>query len=80
MTPKEKADELIKEYQKVKVTIEGCGDRGNKCIVSNYMFQKSATSCALIAVNLIIDSGFGDGYSHDFWTKVKNELNESTNN
>jgi hypothetical protein len=54
MTPKEKAEELIEKYKSIYVTVEGCKDGGNPCIVTNNMFTNAAARCAKIAVEEVL--------------------------
>ena len=66
MTPKEKAQELINKFiphTKVFHEVLGWED-----------YLDSAKECALIAVDEIINGNFGDGYNHQFWECVKNEI------
>lgn len=72
MTPKEKAKELIEKAKKA----------------SSYQYQEYAGAhyswfehdtdtlklIALITVEEVINSNFGDGYDHQFWECVKVEL------
>ena len=48
---KKKAKEILKKYTDLKVTILGCVDRGNACVVTNNLLDQSAKQCALIDCN-----------------------------
>ena len=40
----------------------------------NNLSEQLAKNCSLIAINLVIDGNFGDGYDHQFWECVKEEI------
>ena len=92
MTPKEKAEELVKKYEDYV-----CGYVGSSMLTNTeYPEQilKQAKQCALIAVDEIIESEpilpnnskpFGEKIqsirhnfidANNFWQEVKNELNK----
>ena len=60
MTPKEKAKELVSKYEFI--------------YIQNYTSMYDVKRCAIIAVEEIIDGNFGDGYNHQFWECVKEEI------
>jgi hypothetical protein len=62
MTPKEKAEEL---YSKFEDNIQG---------IEGYEWWESAKQCALIAVDEILKLEVNDGYDHNFWQQVKQEI------
>ena len=71
MRPKEKALELFYNYEsQVKFSMEDCSFtyRGSDYLIA---VKRTAKSCALIAVNEIIDK---DGYNNDYWNEVKQEI------
>ena len=65
MTPKEKATELYEKMWLIK-------DEQEICSMNRFYAKK----CALITVDEIINGNFGDGYNHQFWECVKEELLE----
>ena len=76
---KKKAKEILKKYTDLKVTILGCVDRGNACVVSNNLLDQSAKQCALIAVKEIQTAilWHDTEIPHkeiEFWYQVKNEI------
>lgn len=64
LTPKEKAEELIRNFE--------------NNVSTNYMHMtiESSIKCAIICADEIINGSFADGYDHNFWMNVKKELNE----
>ena len=62
MTPKEKAEEL---YSKFEDNIQG---------IEGYEWWESAKQCALIAVDEILKLEVNDGYDHNYWKQVKQEI------
>ena len=75
MTPKEKANELISKYNKVEFSAEINDSIEGEYIYDNLPIDsESIIECALITVNEIIEGNFGDGYDHQFWMCVKQEL------
>jgi hypothetical protein len=56
VSPKKKAQQIINIFRKTKVTITGCSEGSNPCIISNYMSESSAIECAKISVKQIINS------------------------
>jgi hypothetical protein len=79
MTPKEKAKELIEKYKSIYVTVEGCKDGGNPCIITNNMFTNAAARCAKIAAEEVINYAktFGDVTELDvqYYNEVLTHLN-----
>jgi len=73
LTPTQKADELIEKFRNFDVTVLGCGNPSNPCIISEKMFDHSATQCAIIAVDEIIDNTEVIWFESESWT---NELRE----
>lgn len=65
MTPKEKAKDI---YNKMEVDVND--------YESSYptYSHRQAIECSLILVDEIINGNFGDGYDHQFWECVKEEL------
>ena len=74
MTPKEKAEQLVKRY--------ACLNRGeyvNDWIDRDIIFDFVDLSCALIAVDEILnnDNNFFNTYSqNDYWLEVKQEIDK----
>ena len=78
MSAKDKAIELVIKYWSINVTVKGCGERGNPCLITSNMLTDSAIQCALIAVDEIIESHQiwsteQDEY-YDYYNEVKKEL------
>ena len=64
MTPKEKAEELVKKYHK-------------DVLNTNYFGHKKAKQCALIAVEEIIEAiqmGYCEDPALKYWQEVKQEI------
>lgn len=57
--PKEKAEDLIKKM-----------GYGFQHTIDDY----TAKQCALVAVEEILKLQLNDGYDHEFWQEVKNEI------
>lgn len=75
MNAKEKAQELVEKYQKLYVTVRGCGDDGNPCIITNNMFSKAAIRCSIVSVEEILQLCWnGNTYAKKYWNDVKSEL------
>jgi hypothetical protein len=92
MTPKEKAEELIKMFNKVKIFIDI--EPSNIEIAIEDVDCDANKHCALIAVDEIIQSRQDDGHFNDtlsstgseyytphpmyltYWLQVKNEINK----
>jgi len=81
MNVKEKAKELISKYQGLNISVFGCSEGSNPCVISASMFTKCAIDCALIAVDEIIESSpysvahkYYDQDNFDYWQNVKKEL------
>lgn len=54
MEAKNKAIELVEKFRKQQVTVSGCKDGGNPCIITSEMYFNSAKQCALICVDEIL--------------------------
>lgn len=76
MTPQEKANEFINKYTNLKISVYGCSEGSNPCIVTAEMFTKCAIDCAIIAVDEIIEMKIirKDDVLSDYWQEVKQEL------
>jgi hypothetical protein len=81
LTAEQKAQELIEKYRKLYVTVKGCSNDGNPCIVTNNMYSNAAIRCALIAVGEIdkaIDFDWMEVQNldreHAYWESVKQHL------
>lgn len=64
MTPKEKANELVDKYWLVE------SDNHSASYIDRSMGKK----CALIAVDEILKLQLIDGYDHEYWQEVKQEI------
>lgn len=77
MEAKNKAIELVEKFKKQQVTVSGCNDGGNPCIITSEMYFNSAKQCALICVDEIIKE-FDYNSKHDrkfgYWQQVKKEI------
>ena len=67
MSPKDKAIELFNKYDECLNNI-AIGSNG----IEHHLSER-AKWCVYILVEEIINSGFGDGYDHQFWLNVKRE-------
>ena len=83
MTPIEKANDLIKKYQSLYVTVQGCNEGGNPCIITNNMYSNAAIRCAKLAVDEILEGLnneniiYGSEYRYEvsnYYENVKKEL------
>lgn len=83
MTPDQKANELIEKFRALNVTLLGCGNPSNPCIITSNMLEKSAIQCAIVAVDEML-SFFTtplnwdyrtNGHIH-FWQEVKTILTD----
>jgi len=88
MTPEQKANDLIEKFRALNVTLLGCGDPSNPCIITSNMLEKSAIQCAIVAVDEILEATHK--YDHkwkantvevvkmysNFWQEVKTQLNK----
>ena len=76
MTPKEKANELIEKFYKIKLDFIYVHD--NDSYVGNEnMTYKSAVKCAIIEVDEIIEANPYSAVGNStckYWQSVKNEL------
>jgi hypothetical protein len=80
MTPKKKAKELVKKYQNICVTVRGCGDDGNPCIITNKMYSNAATLCSIVMVEEILNLCWnGNKVAKKYWEDVKSELHSKNN-
>lgn len=70
MKPKEKAKELIKKFSPLVTTWDCYWDapRNEDDVIVD------AKQCAIIAVDEILKLQLIDGYDHEFWQEVKQEL------
>ena len=80
MTPEEKSKELIEKYKSIYVTVDGCKDGGNPCIITNNMFTNAAARCAKIAVEEILKMGWNLPHyenisGEQYWNEVLTHLN-----
>jgi hypothetical protein len=79
MTPEEKSKELIEKYKSIYVTVDGCKDGGNPCIITNNMFTNAAARCAKIAVEeMINDCDASSPFETTrlaYWNEVLTHLN-----
>jgi|LauGreDrversion4_2_1035121.scaffolds.fasta_scaffold2733586_1 hypothetical protein len=74
MTPKEKADELVKKYMQTKCCILTKFDSIPEIICDQMTFQ-TAKQCALIAIGeLLILASFYDKKVWDYLEEVKQEV------
>ena len=66
MTPKEKAESLVREYSDITLNVEA----------DDYVNQYTAKECAIIAVDVILDSNMIHLHLHqmDYWQEVKQEI------
>ena len=83
MTAKEKANELVEKFLTQPINFPYIDTVDKQCIGSGYMTYKSAVSCAIIAVDEIleqidtIDTYLGNLKEQlQFFYSVKNELNK----
>lgn len=78
MTAKEKANELVEKFLNQPINFPYIDTVDKQCIGSGYMTYKSAVSCAIIAVDEIIEhcSQVEPFLGVDFWQEVKTELNK----
>jgi hypothetical protein len=79
MTPKEKANELMRKYSNIDIDIFNLNLKmfGNEVLYySGSLVEKSAKQCALIAVDELIKFGNDQGIREPmmYWHKVKEEL------
>jgi len=75
MTPKEKAIDLCTMFESTYITMSGCSQDSNPCIITNNMFKNSAIRCALIAVNEILSIYKKEwNIDNSYWEQVKIEL------
>ena len=65
MTPKEKAEELVKKYE--PLLYDGYGD------FDGYIVSKQ---CALICVDAILDNRSSNRNTWEYWQDVKQEINK----
>jgi len=65
MTPKEKAEELVKKYE--PLLYDGYGD------FDGYIVSKQ---CALICVDEILDNRSSNRNTWEYWQDVKQEINK----
>lgn len=76
MTPKEKAEELIKNFGKVDILIEQ--EPSNiDCRIEDTHWKGTAEVCALIAVNEILKCHiwkFNSIEPYNYWQEVKKEI------
>lgn len=63
MTPKEKAEELVRKYYTFGIRKEGQTLSWYEC-----------KQCALIAVDETINADLSDTYESDYWQQVKKEI------
>jgi hypothetical protein len=69
MTPKEKAEAIVKKYRN-PFNRDGC------IPPTEYLFLNMAKQCALIAVDEILDTGALGNLLEEYYLKVKNEIQE----
>lgn len=69
MTPKDKAKDLVTRFYKHIFTI----DNGVNTSQDESRLI-AAKLCAIEHVTEIINANFGEGYNHQFWTSVLDEL------
>ena len=70
MTPKEKAEELVKKMNIVHYIKLGGKNKDSKGLPVS-MYDDQIKQCVLIAVDEILDK---DGYNNDYWKEVKKEI------
>lgn len=49
-------------------------EKARKLVQTYCLKSNQPIECALVCVDEIINGNFGEGYNHEFWTKVKIEL------
>ena len=81
LTPTQKADELIEKFRALNVTLLGCGNPSNPCIITSNMLEKSAIQCAIVAVDQILIMRwnlphYGSKEGMIFWQEVKTILTD----
>jgi hypothetical protein len=79
MSPKEKAEQLVKKYLlKVKIDTRTLGE-SNKTITNGQITLQTAIHCALIAVDEILESHYKllsgvNTTTYKYWQDVKQEI------
>lgn len=73
LSPKEKADELIKKYESLYLHILHIDCEGDSAISSGSITYFSAIKCSLVAVDEMLGS-MGADRGYEFWSSVKKEL------
>ena len=76
MSTKDKAIDLVTKYWSINVTVKGCGERGNHCLITSNMLTDSAIQCAIIAVDEILSDcdEIKEADRIYYWNQVKKEL------
>jgi hypothetical protein len=72
MTPKEKAEELVGKYLNKNINFPYIDSEDGQCIGAGYMTYCSATQCALIAVDEMIE--LCESYVAPYYYEVKQEI------
>ena len=74
MIPKEKAIELIDKFKELYVTVKGCDDGGNPCIITTNMYSNAAKRCALLATEFARENPLNSKGYNAYLDNVKQEL------
>lgn len=74
MTPKDKANELYLRCE--SVYFDKYTDEYRRMQLKLLRTKRRIKNFALLIINEIIEGDFGDGYDHQFWECVKQELEQ----
>jgi len=70
MSPSNKAKEIIEKFMPLVTTWDCYYD----VQLTRDQILPDAKKCAMICIDEIINGNFGDGYDHQFWMCVKEEV------